>query len=91
MVCASLLPLAVTDAAAAQCGLRCVGWGWRGPAVAVTGPGYGAALSDYPYGGYGEYAEYGRWAHQQFRGCRPIRQPVLTEDGWLFRLVQICG
>jgi len=47
----------------------------------------------YEYGGYGEYAEYGPWAHSNrgvYAGCYLARQPVWAETGWLFRRVQVC-
>ena len=62
----------------------------------VLGPvGYAAAYGDevYEVGGYGEYAEYGRWAYSNrgiHPGCYPARLPVWAETGWIFRRIQVC-
>jgi hypothetical protein len=89
--CTSVCLFTVTDAAAGRYGLHRAGWGWRGPEIiAGVGPGFANGLHDYPDGGYGEYAEYGPWIYRNIYGCHSIRQRVRTEDGWLYRLLQIC-
>ena len=69
---------------------------WHAPAYETVGFGVFPLVNrvyEYPYdyGGYGEYAEYGRWAHRHQRGCYLVRQPVWTGDGWLSRKIQVCG
>jgi hypothetical protein len=70
--------------------------GWHRPAFGTIGVAaipFVNGIYEYPYdyGGYGEYAEYGPWAHRHQRGCRIVREPVWTGDGWLSRKLQICG
>jgi hypothetical protein len=43
---------------------------------------------DYPFG-YGEYAEYGPWAHRGDGACYVLRR-VWTGRGWRLRTVRIC-
>jgi hypothetical protein len=89
-----LIPSA--DAKAGRGGWRVGDWGRLGPALRVGGA---TELADgyygypYEYGGYGEYAEYGPWAHSTrgvYARCYLARQPVWAETGWLFRRVQVC-
>ena len=96
-VTASIGLLAPTDATAGRGGWRSGGaGGWRGAAFGVIGAiltssTYGIYGYPYDYGGYGEYAEYGPWARSVYRhNCYSVRQPVRTEDGWLFRKARIC-
>jgi hypothetical protein len=47
----------------------------------------------YEIGGYGEYAEYGPWAHSNRfvpAGCYPARAPIWAVTGWLFRRILVC-
>lgn len=82
----------------AMAGWRGASLAWRSTAFAVAGQvgifGLATDFYGYPYeqGGYGEYAEYGPWARSGsfVRGCYPARQPVWTEDGWLFRRISVC-
>lgn len=98
----------VTDAALAQGGfyaggIRGYGYGLARPAyraVAVA-PGFGFGYGyyghplddsyDYPFG-YGEYAEYGPWAHRGFEGagCELTPRRVRTASGWRWRTVRAC-
>lgn len=71
------------------------GWARGAPVLSVIGGailGFEGGLYEYPYSGYGEYAEYGPWAYSRSRGsqCYPAREPVWTGDGWLSRRIQIC-
>jgi hypothetical protein len=84
------------------------GGGWRGGSWGALGAVYGALGMglgqaggyplddgyDYPYG-YGEYAEYGPWAHRGsygigYGGCYQARLRVWTAYGWRWRPALIC-
>jgi hypothetical protein len=93
---ASIGLISPTGAIAGGGGWHGGGWGWRGPALGIeAGADLASGYYGYPYeyGGYGEYAEYGPWAHGNrgvYAGCHSARQAVWAETGWLFRRVQVC-
>ena len=95
LLTASALP----DTAQARGGFYARGYGLGFAAVGLgVGLGYGYYgyplddSFDYPYG-YGEYAEYGPWAHGGYvrGGCFLAQRRVRTAHGPRWRTVRLCN